>query len=271
MWHQLYQAPRAHKKPRLDKGLSRKNPSQSESASMTETWIRQRRLSVAAQVSKHGSSKDYVDDDDDGLCWGDTHEREAKFQSASRLKRKVQALRDGVLLPSEADQELEDYIRNMKAPLPANQITTKERNKNTLYKGPEKAGFLAGDDGMHVTAFVCTGAHGALASRLFLILAWQTSYSQRITSRSQSPSFYALPFGVATSWMLLRLMEVTDSFAANLIRPASSSGTFGSALDSRRTVHVISIIDDTFFTMRAVFRIYFPSRVFFCLFLLAGT
>jgi len=126
---------------------------------MTETtWIRQRRLSVAAQVSKHGSSKDCVDDDDDGLCWGDTHEREAKFQSASRLKRKVQALRDGVLLPSEADQELEDYIRNMKAPLPANQITTKERNKNTLYKGPEKAGFLAGDDGMHVTAFVCTGA-----------------------------------------------------------------------------------------------------------------
>ena len=107
---------------------------------MTETtWIRQRRLSVAAQVSKHGSSKDYVDDDDDGLCWGDTHEREAKFQSASRLKRKVQALRDGVLLPSEADQELEDYIRNMKAPLPANQITTKERNKNTLYKGPEKS------------------------------------------------------------------------------------------------------------------------------------
>lgn len=129
---------------------------------MTETtWIRQRRLRVAAQVSKHGSSKDYVDDDDDGLCWGDTHEREAKFQSASRLKRKVQALRDGVLLPSEADQELEDYIRNMKAPLPANQITTKERNKNTLYKGPEKAGFLAGDDGMHVTAFVCTGASSA--------------------------------------------------------------------------------------------------------------
>ena len=166
VWHELYPAPRTHKKQRLDKGLSRTTSSQSLETELTETsWIRKRRNDVDDAIRNKPENATQTVDVAGSSCWGVTHEREVKFQSESRLKRKVQALRDGVLLPSEADQELEDYILNMKEPLPPDQLTGKEKKKNILYRGPQKASFLSVPDHCrHVTAFMCRGA-GSAAQR----------------------------------------------------------------------------------------------------------
>lgn len=159
---------------------------------MTETtWIRNRRKDVDDHVSARHSDE-ILDDDGTDSCWGNTHEKEAKLQAEGRLKRKVQALRDGVLLPSEADQELEDYIQRMKVPLAANQLTTKEKNKNILYAGPKRPSFLDEDTGgRHVMAFVCQGA--GTAAQKARDLGMQIVHDPGLANIILAKSFKSIP------------------------------------------------------------------------------
>ncbi|CAK9104835.1 unnamed protein product [Durusdinium trenchii] len=191
VWAQIYPSPRTHKKPRLDKGISRSSSPLSQSLMTETTWIRNRRKDVDDHVSARHSDE-ILDDDGTDSCWGNTHEKEAKLQAEGRLKRKVQALRDGVLLPSEADQELEDYIQRMKVPLAANQLTTKEKNKNILYAGPKRPSFLDEDTGgRHVMAFVCQGA--GTAAQKARDLGMQIVHDPGLANIILAKSFKSIP------------------------------------------------------------------------------
>ena len=95
-------------------------------------------------------------------CWGASHEAEARFQRENTLRRKVQALKDGHLLPAEGDDELEAFILALKpkdALLQAASITAEERKKRRLYMGPATPQFMSTDtaDGQ-TAAYVCPGA-----------------------------------------------------------------------------------------------------------------
>ncbi|CAK9105433.1 unnamed protein product, partial [Durusdinium trenchii] len=177
VWAQIYPSPRTHKKPRLDKGISR------SSSPLSQTWMI---TSVQGTVMRFLTMMALT------LAGGNTHEKEAKLQAEGRLKRKVQALRDGVLLPSEADQELEDYIQRMKVPLAANQLTTKEKNKNILYAGPKKPSFLDEDTGgRHVMAFVRQGA--GTAAQKARDLGMQIVHDPGLANIILAKSFKSIP------------------------------------------------------------------------------
>ena len=87
---------------RVDKGIKRKRMAMSEA-----TVLAQRTEAVAAKVSA-GAVAELVDEDPDQLPPG--IQQEIKFQKDKLQQRKVEALRDGVLLPSEVDDALQEAL-----------------------------------------------------------------------------------------------------------------------------------------------------------------
>ena len=87
---------------RVDKGIKRKRMAMSEA-----TVLAQRTEAVAAKVST-GAVAELVDEDPDQLPPG--IQQEIKFQKDKLQQRKVEALRDGVLLPSEVDDALQEAL-----------------------------------------------------------------------------------------------------------------------------------------------------------------
>ena len=99
--------------------------------------------------------------------WEDSHQAELEYQQEGRLKRKLQALKDGTLLPEEADNELETFIETLAAKkselLKAPGITAKEQKKDVLHAGPSRPGFLSPNarGNQDLKVFVCAGVVGA--------------------------------------------------------------------------------------------------------------
>ncbi|CAJ1402004.1 unnamed protein product [Effrenium voratum] len=138
IWHQQFGLPRHHDRRRLDLGVKRQLQSNTVSEA---SWLRSRRSAVAAAVAKRqrvvATAGTTVTDDDDSV-----------LDHPSHLKEKVVALRDGHLLPEEADDELESFLQllaDKKSELlrrPA--ITAKERKKDLIYSGFQQPGFIQG-------------------------------------------------------------------------------------------------------------------------------
>ena len=132
----------------------------------TETgWIRERRKLVTEQIQNRGAT---VPEAAGADSWEATHQAEMKYQQEGRLKRKLQALKDGTLLPDEADDELETFIQTLAAKkselLNAPSITAKERKKDELHAGPRRPRFLNPKDSQgnqDLKVFVCAGVVGA--------------------------------------------------------------------------------------------------------------
>lgn len=164
VWQSLFGSPRMHKTPRLDKGIVRVPTG----GSTTERgWIRERRLQVEAAVSQKSATGKLSYQSlqtDDLSTWDESHEKEATFQRQSRLKRKVEALQNGLLLPEDADDELELFTLQMKQPKQSRgSLTREEQKKDVLYKGPQLPGFLTDQDANRATAFICPGARNAVS------------------------------------------------------------------------------------------------------------
>ena len=158
VWLALYGAPRQHSQPRLDKGLKRK----SEPTGDTERgWIQKRRLQVQAKVQEQGGCRVPASE-----LLPETAKAELKFQLDGRMERKLQALKDGHLLPEEADEELELFIRQLAAKksalLKPPDLSAGEKKRDLLYSGPSKPWFLENTAQATVPAFVCPGVSGAV-------------------------------------------------------------------------------------------------------------
>ena len=133
----------------------------------TETgWIRERRKQVTEQIQNRGATVPEAAGADS--TWEATHQAELTYQQQGRLKRKLQALKDGTLLPDEADDELETFIQTLAAKkselLKAPGITAKERKKDELHAGPSRPRFLNPKDSrgnQDLKVFVCAGVVGA--------------------------------------------------------------------------------------------------------------
>lgn len=164
VWQSLFGPPRVHKTLRLDKGIARVPTGGS---STERGWIRERRLQVEAALSQKtvtGKLSYQSLQTDDLSTWDESHEKEATFQRQSRLKRKVEALQNGLLLPEEADEELEQFISQMKQPMQSrDSLTREEQKKNALHQGPQLPEFLTAQDSSHLTAFVCPGTRNGVS------------------------------------------------------------------------------------------------------------
>lgn len=124
--------------------------------------------------------------DSSGGVWDESHEKEAAYQREKRLKRKVEALKEGLLLPHEADDELEQFIlqlqaKNQKQLDPA-ELTSNERKKNILYKGVEKPTFLNGP--VKVSAFICPGASAGMSLNDVVTPVKDHCFAQVIVTKS---------------------------------------------------------------------------------------
>ena len=122
--------------------------------------------------------------DSSGGVWDESHEKEAGYQRESRLKRKLQALKDGLLLPHEADDELEQFILKLQGKQQLNpaELTQNEKRKNALYKGVEKPKFLNGP--VKVSAFICPGANPGVSLTDIIAPVRDHCFAQVIVTKS---------------------------------------------------------------------------------------
>ena len=98
----LFGMERERKQPRIDQGCPRAKPSNTSSTEAAFLRCRRQKLPQAtapAQTADH----DY----DIGQAWNENHDGEAAFAARKLEKRRRQAMRENLLLPSERSAELE--------------------------------------------------------------------------------------------------------------------------------------------------------------------
>lgn len=121
-------------------------------------------------------------------AWKASHQKEADYQKAARLKRKVQALKDGLLLPQEADDELESFILQLDAKksefLKPPDLTAEEKRRNKLYAGPTKPAFVMTGQGNGVKAFLCPGVQHAPARDLGMVVVQRPDVADVIVAEN---------------------------------------------------------------------------------------
>lgn len=123
-------------------------------------WIQERRRQVQAKVQEQGACRDPAP------VLPDAAKAELEFQREGRMERKLQALKDGHLLPEEADEELESFIQHLAAKKSAllnpPDLSAGEKKRDLLYRGPSKPWFLQDAGQARVPAFICAGVSGAV-------------------------------------------------------------------------------------------------------------
>jgi hypothetical protein len=120
IWAETYGAPRTRELSRCDRGVPKTGRPHMERPLGFETttataWLKKRRA-AAREVEQCGDvSSLSVETAQAGSGWTEGHDKEHRFQIKKRLKKELQALADGALLPEEIRPGMAEALRDRTA------------------------------------------------------------------------------------------------------------------------------------------------------------